>query len=240
MSTAYYNVGVIAPCHLFQTGLRAMLSTTPASLAWCRQDIAGAQLSLNEQSVNLLIVSLHVWQTDLLPALRFIQQVRASWPVMQLMVLLDIGIPYLVTCLQRLGVGYILSLTQSLATWQKYVHKIIAAECYSVNCDLPGCREEALSMTERNVVTYLLQGLSVSDIATLMMRSVKTISAQKSNAMYKMGIRHCAQLIAVQGIFNDSCLPLMSAGSRWDNYLDHPRLVADFINASFETRKYAQ
>ncbi|MNW12567.1 hypothetical protein D3C71_2102930 [compost metagenome] len=41
-------------------------------------------------------------------------------------------------------------------------------------------------------------------IAGLMRRSVKTVAAQKSRAMHKMGIAHYAQLVAVQSVLLDS------------------------------------
>lgn len=62
-------------------------------------------------------------------------------------------------------------------------------------------------MGERQVVEYLIQGMTPAEIAALTRRSIKTISTQKGIAMHKLGIRHYAQLIAIQRVFTDSWLP---------------------------------
>lgn len=52
----------------------------------------------------------------------------------------------------------------------------------------------ALSSTERKVLTHLFSGLSLTDIALLSHRSIKTISAHKCNSMRKLGVRTDAEL----------------------------------------------
>jgi two-component system capsular synthesis response regulator RcsB len=240
MSKRKHYTAVISPCSMFHSGVQALLEANATSLVWCKQDITEAQQYQNEQPANLLIVSLHVWQTDLLPALRFIQHIRVTQPSVHLMVLLDVAIPYLVTRLRRLGVDHILSLKQPLTEWQTQLHQIVMEENLPLTGgNLPGCREETLSIAERNVLNYLIQGLSVSEISILMMRSTKTISSQKSCAMYKLGIRHCAQLIAVQSVFADSWLPPVRGVHRWGGNLERANLLSEFINSPFENQECA-
>ncbi|MNC40967.1 DNA-binding transcriptional activator BglJ [compost metagenome] len=153
-------------------------------------------------------MSLHVGQqADLLLALRFIQQARISFPGVALMVILDDPIPYLVTRLRRLGVRHIVDLGQPLVLWHAQLRQILLGEDSRAGCTLPGCDEETLSMGERQVVEYLIQGMIPAEIAALTKRSIKTISTQKGIAMHKLGIRHYAQLIAIQSVFTDSWLP---------------------------------
>ncbi|MFV8868058.1 LuxR C-terminal-related transcriptional regulator [Serratia fonticola] len=51
-----------------------------------------------------------------------------------------------------------------------------------------------LTQAEHKVLEYLQQGMSVSDVADLLHRSVKTISAHKCNSMRKLGVRNDAEL----------------------------------------------
>ena len=57
-----------------------------------------------------------------------------------------------------------------------------------------GKRGQALSVREAEVVRLLAQGLSVSDVARITHRSVKTISWQKHSAMAKLGLSNDQQL----------------------------------------------
>lgn len=201
------RVVVVSPCCFFQAGIWTLLTTHSLSRVWHCQKIAEAQRYLDAQPVDMVVMSLHIGQqADLLLALRFIQQVRLSFPGVALLVTLDVPIPYLVTRLYRLGVRHILRLGQPLGLWQAQLRQMLLGEDSRVTGILPGCDEEALSMAERQVVEYLIQGKTLAEIAALTMRSIKTISAQKGQAMHKLGIRHYAQLIAVQSIFIDSWL----------------------------------
>ncbi|VTR43700.1 DNA-binding transcriptional activator BglJ [Serratia fonticola] len=120
-------------------------------------------------------------------ALRFIQQARISFPGVALMVILDDPIPYLVTRLRRLGVRHIVDLGQPLVLWHAQLRQILLGEDSRAGCTLPGCDEETLSMGERQVVEYLIQGMTPAEIAALTKRSIKTISTQKGIAMHKLG-----------------------------------------------------
>ncbi|HGM5490683.1 TPA: LuxR C-terminal-related transcriptional regulator [Serratia fonticola] len=52
----------------------------------------------------------------------------------------------------------------------------------------------ALTLAERRVLNYLLQGMNLSTIASLLHRSIKTISAHKCNSMRKLGARNDSEL----------------------------------------------
>jgi two-component system, NarL family, captular synthesis response regulator RcsB len=57
-----------------------------------------------------------------------------------------------------------------------------------------GKRVQALSVREAEVMRLLAQGLTVSEVARVTHRSVKTISLQKHSAMTKLGIANDQQL----------------------------------------------
>lgn len=56
---------------------------------------------------------------------------------------------------------------------------------------------DALTVAERKVMTHLFAGLSVTDIASMCHRSIKTISAHKCNGMRKLGVRNDAELFQI-------------------------------------------
>lgn len=56
---------------------------------------------------------------------------------------------------------------------------------------------KVLTHTERKVVSHLIAGLSMGDIAELYHRSIKTISAHKCNSMRKLGVSNDAELFQV-------------------------------------------
>ncbi|MEK6347175.1 MAG: response regulator transcription factor [Burkholderia sp.] len=63
-----------------------------------------------------------------------------------------------------------------------------------------GCGGVAtLSVREIEVMRMWAKGLTVTEIAALRKRSKNTISAQKANAMKKLGVRNAVELLAVAG-----------------------------------------
>lgn len=63
-----------------------------------------------------------------------------------------------------------------------------------------GCSGVAgLSVREIEVMRMWAKGLTITEIAALRKRSKNTISAQKANAMKKLGVRNAVELLAVAG-----------------------------------------
>ncbi len=61
-----------------------------------------------------------------------------------------------------------------------------------------------LSLKEIEVVRLLANGMSVTQVASYLHRSVKTISTQKTNAMQKLGLKNDSELFHYaqqQGLF---------------------------------------
>ncbi|WP_438272349.1 helix-turn-helix domain-containing protein [Serratia fonticola] len=54
--------------------------------------------------------------------------------------------------------------------------------------------QSLLTRSERNVLIHLFSGLSMTEIAKLLNRSIKTISAHKCSIMRKLGVRNDAEL----------------------------------------------
>ncbi|MGO4744702.1 LuxR C-terminal-related transcriptional regulator [Serratia quinivorans] len=198
------RVAVISPCHMFQAGIRALLSTYSTTLSWHCKHVASVKPSLNIWSVNLLIISLNVKQVDLPLVLQFIQQVRVSQPQIRLMIILDSAMPYLVSLLRRLKVACIMNLADPLVVWQTQLQRIMATDhglSPDAYCDMQEGDGATLSVLERRVINLVVQEFSVDEIAVLLMRSGKTISCHKVNAMHKLGMRNYAQLVTMKSLF---------------------------------------
>ncbi|SFS06358.1 two component transcriptional regulator, LuxR family [Dyella sp. OK004] len=85
---------------------------------------------------------------------------------------------------------------------QRYLSPTIAA---AMAAYLPLSTHTALSPRERQVISLLLQGVSVGDIATRLGRSLSTIGTQKANALLKLGLTNDADLFryaADSGLLN--------------------------------------
>lgn len=58
-----------------------------------------------------------------------------------------------------------------------------------------------LTNCEKKVITHLLSGKSLSDISSLLNRSVKTISAHKCNAMRKLDAKNITDIFVIKSYF---------------------------------------
>lgn len=206
---AVSHVAVVSPCQMVQIAMRTLLRHRPSILSWHSENYQESVLQqLLEHPVDLVIVSLHIYQPQLPQAIRLIQRLRATQLKLHLMVIIDVEIPYLVSKLRSWGVNTVLTLRLPLVDWHKQILSIgdnempFLIEQLGNSCAL--IKAVRLSPMESRVMRYLIEGFSMAEIAGLMMRSIKTVSGQKSRALHKMGISHYAQLIALKSVFLDS------------------------------------
>lgn len=200
------QVAVVSPCQMERIALQALFSQGPCKLSWLSENYQGQVLQqLLERPVDLLIISLHIYQPDLLQAIRLIQRLQAMYVKPRLIVTIDVDIPYLVSRLRGWGIDKVITLRLPLADWYKQFHRNDGSEIPSLIEPSGRCRQPiklvSLSPMETRIMHYFLEGLSLPEIAGLMMRSIKTISGQKSRALQKMGISHYAQLVALKPVF---------------------------------------
>ncbi|CAI1724812.1 LuxR C-terminal-related transcriptional regulator [Serratia fonticola] len=188
------QVAVVSPCQMERIALQALFSRGPCKLSWLSENYQGQVLQqLLERPV------------DLLQAIRLIQRLQAMYVKPRLIVTIDVDIPYLVSRLRDWGIDKVITLRLPLADWHKQFHLIDGLEIPSLIEQPAGRRQRikiaSLSPMESRIMRYFLEGFSLSEIAGLMMRSIKTISGQKSRALHKMGISHYAQLVALKPVF---------------------------------------
>lgn len=200
------QVAVVSPCQMVRIALPALFSQCSCKLSWQSENYQGQVLQqLLECPVDLLIISLHIYQPDLLQAIRLIQRLQVMYPKPRLIVTVDVDIPYLVSRLRGWGIDKVITLRLPLADWHKQLLLHDGSEIPSLIEQVAGCRQRikiaSLSPMEFRIMRYFLEGFSLSEIAGLMTRSIKTISGQKSRALHKMGISHYAQLVALKPVF---------------------------------------
>lgn len=200
------QVAVVSPCQMVRIALPALFSQCSCKLSWQSENYQEQVLQqLLEYPVDLLIISLHIYQPNLPCAIRLIQRLQTIHPKPRLIVTIDVDIPYLVSRLRDWGIDKVITLRLPLADWHKQFHLIDGLEIPSLIEQPAGRRQRikiaSLSPMESRIMRYFLEGFSLSEIASLMMRSIKTISGQKSRALHKMGISHYAQLVALKPVF---------------------------------------
>lgn len=114
-----------------------------------------------------------------------------------------------VTLLSRLPqVSFILR-TSPLKEFELAVSAMIAGGKYVNNqlklseLDFDKTTEKLNSLTncEKDVLSHLLHGKTLSDISSLYCRSIKTISAHKCNAMRKLEAKNVAELFLIKNDF---------------------------------------
>lgn len=223
------SVALVSPCQMLHAATRALINNSSSSLAWHSEHYAPQTLlQILEHPVDLLILSLHVHQADLLHGMRLIKTLQFSHPTIRLIVVLDVNIPYLVSRLQDWGVKKVINMGLSLAGWRT----LLQVACHNTICRPDEWPDETqaigriprLSPKESRVIGYLLEGFSIPEIAALMQRSTKTVSQQKGRALHKMGVSNYAHLVAIGSVLQyglgDSTEILLSASVPPDGFYE--------------------
>ncbi|MBS7456708.1 response regulator transcription factor [Coralloluteibacterium stylophorae] len=132
--------------------------------------------------------------------LDLLRDIRARHPGLPVVVQTMIENPALLRAMLDTGILGLLDKGSALGELANAVHAVRSRRRY-LSCRLrerleetsrlPGAR---LSPKEQEVVRLFAQGLSVTEIAERLHRSVKTISRQKIDAMGKLGVSSPAQL----------------------------------------------
>jgi two-component system capsular synthesis response regulator RcsB len=139
---------------------------------------------------------------DGLELLASIQQIRPALPVIVLTMIstpgilrsiLDAGVAGLVSKLDT--VSQLPIATRSVMMKKRYISKAVTDMLRMSDVDVQGGLER-LTGKELDVLMRIISGASVTQIAELSGRSVKTISSQKVAAMEKLGLRSDLELFA--------------------------------------------
>lgn len=223
------SVALVSPCQMLHAATRALINNSSSTLAWHREHYASHTLQqILEHPVDLLILSLHVHQADLLHGMRLIKTLQFSHPTIRLIVVLDVSIPYLISRLRDWGVSKVINMGLSLAGWKTLLQVSSHSKTYHPDESPEETqsldRKPRLSPKELRVIGYLLEGFSIPEIAALMQRSTKTVSQQKVRALHKMGVSNYAHLVAIGSLLQyglgDSAEILLSASVPPDGFYE--------------------
>lgn len=90
--------------------------------------------------------------------------------------------------------SHIVDIVCVVADGSRYIPAGLAGRLHDTHSDVDGPDASRLSSREVEVVRLFVSGLTISEIAFKLNRSVKTVSSQKTNAMRKLGLERDVDL----------------------------------------------
>ncbi len=196
---------VIADDHaLVREGLKRIVSDI-ADMRVCGEAANGSEVMqrVRELSFDVLMLDLSMPGRS---GMELIKLVHAEKPLLRILVLsMHQELQYAVRAIKAGASGYLTK--ESAPDLLEHALRRVAAGGAFISADvaqqlalgaMPGSSavaHEALSDREFEVFRLLAAGVSVTDIGTQLMLSVKTISTHKANLMQKMGLTNPSELI---------------------------------------------
>jgi len=188
-------------------GVRAILQRANPPMDMAATADSGEKLLelLGREHCDVLVTDFAMPQQDGRgqDGLRMLEMIRRSHPRLLIVVLTMMDNPPVLRAMLETGVQGLVGKTSAIedlpaaiaavAAGRRYVSRDLQARL-EADADKPATA--GLSGREVEVVRLFAEGLSVSEIALRLHRSVKTISRQKSDAMRKLGIDNHSQLYA--------------------------------------------
>jgi len=142
-----------------------------------------------------------------------IKQLRRKYPNLPIIVLTQVHNLGVLQALMQIGINGLLLKKSVIAELANTVKKVLSGSVYIGDAVRELLNEQGinqystpieLSLKEIEVVRLLANGMSVTQVASYLNRSVKTISTQKTNAMQKLGLKSDSELFHYaqqQGLF---------------------------------------
>jgi two-component system capsular synthesis response regulator RcsB len=204
-------------CVMIQAGIRSILAQYAFHDECCLgvSTIHDMPLMMATHKVALIIMELNGKGESVFDSLRMIDYLRRGWPSIPLIVCTALTDPRILKQLLALEVNNIYFKQDLLSTFSLH---ILRAFCPSMKNEM-GISPHSISLLrdddvllvlskrEITVLECLLAGNSVTRVAQLLKRDVRTVSSQKRSAMLKLGLRNDYALyswgseLALQGRF---------------------------------------
>ncbi|MDX9740150.1 MAG: response regulator transcription factor [Gammaproteobacteria bacterium] len=158
---------------------------------------------LREKPWDIVLLDMNLPGKSGLEALK---QIRSEWPEMKVLILtVDPEDHYALRALRYGAAGYLtkscatetlLAAIQRIGTGGKYITQSLAEKLAGAVTG-PTDREPHETLTDREfqVCRLLATGKTVSQVATELSLSVKTISTHRSKVLHKLGLRNNAELM---------------------------------------------
>lgn len=187
-------------------GVRAILQRARPSLALTTADNGDELLELlGREHCDVLVTDFAMPGPDGRgqDGLRMLRAIRRDHPQLRIVVLTMIDNPSLLRAMLETGVRGLVGKVSAIEELPAAIDAVAAGRSY-ISGDLrAGLAAEAdkpatggLSAREAEVIRLFADGMTVSEIAQRLHRSVKTISHQKADAMRKLGLENHSQLYA--------------------------------------------
>lgn len=192
---------ILADDHpLILTGIRSLIAHNQPGCEIVAEAHQVSELlnTLQQHSCDLLITDFSMPGDERSDGLTMIQQLKRDYPTLPILVLTQIHNAGILQSLLQLGVSGVLLKKAVISELSDAIRQILSGQSYigsSVKTLLAetGLDHHTTSIQltpkESEVIRLLASGMSVTQVAEYLHRSVKTISTQKKSAMLRLGLQ---------------------------------------------------
>ncbi|MGE6454195.1 response regulator [Shewanella baltica] len=207
---------ILADDHpIILTGVRSLMAGIQPSCEIVAEANNVSELwhTLVQHECDLLITDFSMPNDDNVDGIAMIKQLRRKYPNLPIIVLTQVHNLGVLQALMQIGINGLLLKKSVIAELAYTVKKVLSGSVYIGDAVRELLNEQGinqystpieLSLKEIEVVRLLANGMSVTQVASYLNRSVKTISTQKTNAMQKLGLKSDSELFHYaqqQGLF---------------------------------------
>lgn len=192
---------ILADDHpLILTGIRSLIAHNQPGCEVVAEAHQVSELlnTLQQHSCDLLITDFSMPGDERSDGLTMIQQLKRDYPTLPILVLTQIHNAGILQSLLQLGVSGVLLKKAVISELSDAIRQILSGHSY-IGGSVKTLLAEAgldhqtglvqLTPKESEVVRLLASGMSVTQVAEYLHRSVKTISTQKKSAMLRLGLQ---------------------------------------------------
>lgn len=192
---------ILADDHpLILTGIRSLIAHNQPDCEVVAEAHQVSELlnTLQQHSCDLLITDFSMPGDERSDGLTMIQQLKRDYPTLPILVLTQIHNAGILQSLLQLGVSGVLLKKAVISELSDAIRQILSGHSY-IGSSVKTLLAEAgldhqtglvqLTPKESEVVRLLAGGMSVTQVAEYLHRSVKTISTQKKSAMLRLGLQ---------------------------------------------------
>lgn len=192
---------ILADDHpLILTGIRSLIAHNQPGCEVVAEAHQVSELlnTLQQHSCDLLITDFSMPGDERSDGLTMIQQLKRDYPTLPILVLTQIHNAGILQSLLQLGVSGVLLKKAVISDLSDAIRQILSGHSY-IGSSVKTLLAEAgldhqtglvqLTPKESEVVRLLAGGMSVTQVAEYLHRSVKTISTQKKSAMLRLGLQ---------------------------------------------------
>lgn len=207
---------ILADDHpIILTGVRSLMAEMQPSCDIVAEanNVSELWRTLEQHECDLLITDFSMPNDDNVDGMAMIKLLRRKYPNLPIIVLTQVHNLGVLQALLQIGIQGLLLKKSVIAELEKTVKKVLLGSVYIGETVRELLNEQGinqyaipveLSLKEIEVVRLLANGMSVTQVASYLHRSVKTISTQKTSAMQKLGLKSDSELFHYaqqQGLF---------------------------------------